>query len=75
MEDRPYGLQQASAIVYTLAVTFLTFAHTRDFKPYYFTCPAVRTQIARLIYRHVCFLVALFAVQTAAFRLRPHLHA
>lgn len=74
----PYGLQAASAIVYTIFVVFFTFARTgtrtgKDIPPYMFTCPAVQPQFPRLLRRHLGFLVALFALQTAALATRPNL--
>lgn len=64
---RPRGLQETSAIVYTLYEVLFTFAATRySGRPYMFTCPAVRTQVPRLLLRHLGFLIALFALQTAA---------
>jgi hypothetical protein len=77
--SRPYGLQKASIISYTLFVVFFTFARTGsrgtgpDLPPYKFTCPAVEPQIPRLLWRHLGFLIALFALQTAMLALRPHL--
>jgi hypothetical protein len=75
---RPYGMQAASAIVYTIFVVFFTFARTgsrtgKDLPPYMFTCPAVQPQLSRLLGRHLGFLVVLFALQTAALRTRPNL--
>jgi hypothetical protein len=75
---KPYGLQVASMIVYTLYEVFFTFARSgtrsgRDLPPYLFTCPAVEPQIPRLLWRHLGFLVALFAFQTAALAARPSL--
>lgn len=77
---RPYGLQEASAIVYTIAVVFFTFARIgsrvgKDLPPYMFTCPAVQLQFSRLLRRHLGFLVALFVLQTAALASRPYLPA
>jgi|ERR1700678_2153496 len=74
----PYGFQAASVIVYTIFAVFFTFARTgtrtgKDLPPYMFTCPAVQPQFSRLLRRHVAFLVALFAVQTLALTVRPHL--
>lgn len=76
--DRPYGVQSASAIVYTIFVVFFTFARTgtrtgKDLPPYMFTCPAVQFQFSRLVRRHLGFLVVLFALQTAALATRPSL--
>lgn len=75
---RPYGVQEASAIIYTIVAVFFTFAATgsktgKTLPPYIFTCPAVRTQVSRLLWRHLGFLVALFALQTLALAIRPNL--
>jgi hypothetical protein len=77
---RPYGLQAASAIVYTIFAVFFTFARTgsrtgKDLPPYMFTCPAVQPQFSRLLGRHLGFLVVLSALQTAALVVRPNLPA
>lgn len=74
----PYGLQEASIISYTLFEVFFTFARTgtrggRDLPPFKFTCPAVEPQIPRLLWRHLGFLGALFALQTTMLSVRPHL--
>ena len=78
MMKRPYGLQAASAIAYTIFAVFFTFARTgtrtgKDLPPYMFTCPAVQTQVSHLLWRHVGFLFALFALQTLALAVRPNL--
>jgi hypothetical protein len=78
LADKPYGLQEASIVAYTLFELFFTFARTGtrggpDLPPYKFTCPAVEAQIPRLLWRHLGFLVALFAIQTAMLAARPHL--
>src|SRR5215467_4717281 len=75
---RPYGVQAASATVYTIFAVFFTFARTgtrtgKDLPPYMFTCPAVRPQFSRLLCRHLGFLVALFALRTLALAVRPNL--
>jgi hypothetical protein len=76
---RPYGLQEASIISYTLFEVFFTFARTGggpsgpDVPPFMFTCPAVKPKIPRLLLRHLGFLVALFALQTSMLAVRPHL--
>jgi hypothetical protein len=78
---RPYGLQKASIITYTLFEVFFTFARTGggisgpDVPPFKFTCPAVEPQIPRLLWRHLGFLLALFVVQTAMLAVRPHIPA
>ena len=75
---RPYGFQAASAFLYTIFAVFFTFARTgtrmgKDLPPYMFTCPVVRPQFSHLLWRHLGFLVALFALQTAALTVRPNL--
>jgi len=78
LTSKPYGLQEASIITYTLFELFFTFARTGsrggpDLPPFKFKCPAVRTQIPRLLWRHAGFLVALFALQTAMLAARTYL--
>jgi hypothetical protein len=79
LAKRPYGLQEASTVIYTLFEVFFTFAHTGggatggDIPPFKFTCPAVEPQIPRLLWRHLGFLIALFVLQTAMIAVRPHL--
>jgi hypothetical protein len=76
--SRPYGLQQASIISYTLVVVFFTFATTgsgpggKNVPGYKFTCPAVEPQVPRMLWRHLICLIALFVLQTAL--LTVHLH-
>lgn len=78
LTKRPYALQEASIIPYTLLVVFFSFARTGslsgpDLHPFMFSCPAVRPQTPRLLWRHLGFLVALFALQTIALAWRPNL--
>jgi hypothetical protein len=73
LAEKPFGVQEASFIVFTIFVVLYTFSATKGLRPYLFTCPAVQTQISRLILLHVGFLVALFAIQTLAIAARPNL--
>jgi hypothetical protein len=81
LASRPWGVQAASIITYTLFEVFFTFARTGggisgpNVPPFKFTCPAVEPQIPRLLWRHLGFLLALFVVQTAMLAVRPHLPA
>ena len=75
MNDAPCRLQELSALSYTLSVVFATFAALREAPPYMFSCPAVRSQIPRLLRRHAGFLLALFLLQTVALTIRPSLPA
>lgn len=70
LQGRPYALQEGSAIIYTIFAVFFTFSAVNRLRPYMFTCPAVRPQIPRLLWRHVGFLVALLALQTTALAAR-----
>lgn len=74
----PYVIQEVSAIAYTTFIAFFTFASIgtrtgRTLHPYLFTCPAVRTQFSRLLWRHVLFLAALLVLETLALALHPRL--
>ena len=71
--DRPFGFQLASVLCYTAFVVLFTFSHYRDQQRYLFTCPVVRHQRLRLIYRHIAFITTLFVVETLALKLRPRL--
>lgn len=79
VSDGAYGLQEASIITYTLFEVFFTFARTGggtsgpDLPPFKFTCPAVKPEIQRLLWRHIGFLAALFVIQTSMLTVRPHL--
>jgi VIT1/CCC1 family predicted Fe2+/Mn2+ transporter len=78
LRGMPYGLQVVSLVFYTFFVLFFTFATTGsrgggNVPGYKFTCPAVEPQIPRLLWRHLICLVALFALETAALALHPHL--
>ena len=81
LANRPWGLQTASLITYTLFEVFFTFARTGggisgpNVPPFKFTCPAVEPQIPRLLWRHLGFLIALFTIQTVMLAVRPHLPA
>ena len=73
----PYGLQVASLVFYTFFVVFFTFATTGsrgggNVPGYKFTCPAVKPQIPRLLWRHLICLVALFVLETAALAVLPY---
>jgi hypothetical protein len=71
--NRPFGFQFASVLCYTSFIVLFTFSHYRDQQRYLFTCPVVRSQRLRLVYRHFAFITALFAVETLALTLRPRL--
>lgn len=77
--SRPYGLQEASVVGYTLFVLFFTFATTGsgpsggNVPGYKFTCPAVEPQVPRLLWRHLIFLVALIVLESAMLSAHSHL--
>jgi hypothetical protein len=63
-------------VMYTAAVALYTFSRNRNGnQPFLLSCPAVRSQLPRLILRHLGFLAVLFAVQTIALKLCPNLPA
>jgi hypothetical protein len=71
-----YGIQFASIVVYSAAAVLYTFSKYRGTSQrYLFSCPVVRGQLYRLTMRHFAFLIALFAVETAALQLRPKMPA
>ncbi len=76
LAGHPYGIQFASIVVYSAAVVLYTFSKYRGTSQrYLFSCPIVRGQLYRLTLRHFEFLIALFAVETAALQLRPKMPA
>jgi hypothetical protein len=72
-EDLPFGFQFASVLCYTAFIVLFTFSHYRDQQRYLFTCPVVRHQRWRLVYRHIAFIATLFTMETLALKLRPRL--
>jgi hypothetical protein len=72
-ETGTYWLQEASAISYSLAVIWLSFAAHKKAPSYMFTCPAVAPQIPKLLWRHLGFLLGLFLLESAALAARPNL--
>lgn len=76
LENRPYGIQLRSIVIYSAAVALYTFSRNRNnMQPFLLSCPVVRRQLPLLIRRHLGFLAALFIVQTIALELRPNLPA
>jgi hypothetical protein len=74
LEDRPFAIQFSSMAMYTAAVALYTFSRNRNGnQPFLLSCPAVRSQLPRLIRRHLSFLIVLFVVQTTALKFRPNL--
>ena len=68
LRSLPYGMQATSLVFYSLFVLFFTFATTGtrgggNVPGYKFTCPAVKPQLPRLLWRHVIFLVALVTLE------------
>jgi hypothetical protein len=73
VEDRPFGVQFSSAVLDTAAVALYTLSRNRNGMQAFLSCPVVRSQMPRLIRRHLAFLGALFVIQTGALELRPNL--
>lgn len=73
LANKPYGIQEASVVEYTLFEIFLTFAATRSLRRYLFTCPAVRPQIPRLLWRHLGYVITLVIFQAVMLAARPNL--
>jgi hypothetical protein len=77
LSGTPYELQVTSLVCYTFFVVFFTFATTGssgggNVPGYKFTCPAVKPQIPRLLWRHLICLIALFVLETAAPAVHPY---
>ena len=73
MNGEPYRLQELSAVSYTFAVVWLTFAAHRNAPRFLFSCPAVKSRLPTLLSRHIGFLVVLVLLQTAALSVRLRL--
>lgn len=69
----PFGIQVATAIMYTWAVSGFTFLHSRFGPGYNLNDPAVRNTLPRLLLLHVAFLIVIFVFQTTMFALKPDL--
>lgn len=68
-------LWEAAVVCYSLFQLFFTFARTRGFRPYSFSCPIVKRQVPRLLSFHLAFLAVLVSLLTIAFHVRPNLPA
>jgi len=71
--DEPFGIQFATLITYTLVVFYYVFLNTRLGVGFDLRSDAVRRRIPHLLAIHLVFLTAIFAIQTAAFALKPKL--
>lgn len=70
MNSQPYRLQELSQVPYTLGVVWLTFAAHRSAPRFLLSCPAVKPQLLTLFWRHICFVLALFLLETTALSIR-----
>jgi hypothetical protein len=78
LRDNPWGIQIVSPIPHTYAVFLFLFCDTgsrggRDLKGYSLREKAVRQKLPLLFYIHAGFLAVMFAVETGATLVRPHL--
>jgi hypothetical protein len=74
LSDTPYGIQLASAVLYSAAVIIYGFARNRNgIQPFLVACPVVVGQYPRLVKRHLGFLAVMIAFETVALRIKPHL--
>jgi hypothetical protein len=78
LRDNPWGIQIVSPIPHTYAVFLFVFCDTgsrggRDLKGYSLRKRAVRQKLPLLFYIHAGFLAVMFAVETGATLVRPHL--
>jgi hypothetical protein len=78
LRDNPWSIQIVSPILHTYAVFLFVFCDTgsrggRDLKGYSLREKTVRENLPPIFYIHVGFLAVMFAVETSALLLRPHL--
>jgi hypothetical protein len=78
LRTNPWSIQIVSPIPHTYAVFLFVFCDTgsrggKDLKGYSLREKAVREKLPLLFYIHAAFLSAMFAVETSAVLLRPHL--
>jgi hypothetical protein len=78
LRDNPWRIQIVSPILHTYAVFLFVFCDTgsrggRDLKGYSLREKTVRENLPLIFYIHVGFLAVMFAVETSAILLRPHL--
>jgi hypothetical protein len=78
LRTNPWSIQIVSPIPHTYAVFLFVFCDTgnrgrKDLKGYSLREKAVRQKLPLLFYIHAAFLSAMFAVETSAILLRPHL--
>lgn len=71
--DKPFGVQVATALVYTCVVSAYTFLHTNLGPGYKLKDPSVRQALPRLLVMHAAFVVLLVSFQSAMFAAKPHL--
>jgi hypothetical protein len=71
--ERPFGIQIATAIIYTAAVFLFVFLRSRLGRGYSLRERTVQQRLPRLLAIHGAFLVLILVIQTAEFALRPHL--
>jgi hypothetical protein len=78
LRDNPWGIQIVSPIPHTYAVFLFVFCDTgsrggRDLKGYSLREKAIRQKFPLLFCIHAGFLAVMFAVETGATLVRPHL--
>ena len=78
LRTNPWSIQIVSPIPHTYAVFLFVFCDTgnrngKDLKGYSLREKAVREKLPLLFYIHAAFLSAMFALETSAILLRPHL--
>lgn len=74
LRDRPFGVQSATAVVYTYFAFWYVFFPTRGLlDKYSLRDKRVQQQLPRLLAIHATFLVLLFFGQTGLFAMKQHL--
>jgi hypothetical protein len=71
--EKPYGIQIATLIAYSMAIFFFVFMRSRLGHGFALTSDPVVRSAPRLLLLHLCALTIVFALQTIAFRVGPYL--
>jgi hypothetical protein len=71
--EKPYRIQIATLIAYSMAIFFFVFMRSRLGHGFALTSDPVVRSAPRLLLLHLCALTIVFALQTIAFRVGPYL--
>ncbi len=75
LDDKPYGIQIATTIIYSLGIVYLVFFPTKLGIGFELNSTAVRRSAQRLLLWHLLVLGMLIVFLTVALEMSPHLPA